>query len=170
MATYTIYYDPETRTAHVVDEGGDPPEGDVVDIGEFEYAPGDINTFFHHVRDALYHRKPDGASGFWPENETDMQRITILSEVTPDPVAVTGVELAPTTANVAEGATVQLTATVVPANATDVSVTFESDDEEVATVDEDGLVTGVAAGETTITVTTTDGEFTDTSVVTVTEP
>ena len=169
MATYTIHYDPETRTAHVVGEGGDPPEGDTIDVGEFEYVPGDIEVFYHHVRDALYHRKPDGAPGFWPENETDMQRITILGEVVDEPVAVTGVTLAPATANVAEGATVQLTATVAPANASDASVTFESDDEAVATVDEDGLVTGVAAGEATITVTTTDGEFTDTSVVTVTE-
>ena len=81
MATYTIHYDPELRTAHVVAEGDDAPDGDVIDIGEFEYAPGDIEVFYHHVRDALYHRKPDGAEGFWPENETDMQRITILGEV-----------------------------------------------------------------------------------------
>ena len=76
--------------------------------------------------------------------------------------------MAPATANVEGGSTVQLTATVAPANATDTSVTFESDDEAVVTVDANGLVTGIAAGEATITVTTTDGEFTDTSVVTVT--
>lgn len=168
MATYTIYYDPETRTAHVVEEGGVSPEDESIEIGEFEYVPGDINTFFHHVRDALYFRKPDGASGFWPENETDMQRIAILGKVVDEPVAVTGVTLAPATANVEEGSTVQLTATVAPVNATDTSVTFESDDEAVATVDAVGLVTGVLAGEATITVTTTDGGFTDTSVVTVT--
>lgn len=169
MATYTIYYDPETRTAHVVGEDGDTPEGDdIVEVGEFEYVPGDIEVFYHHVRDALYHRKPDGAPGFWPENETDMQRITILGEVTPEDVAVTAVSLAPATATVEEGSTVQLTASVSPANATNKEVTFESDDEGVATVDGDGLVTGVTAGEATITVTTTDGEFTDTSVVTVT--
>lgn len=170
MTTYTIYYDPEVRTAHVVGEGGDPPEGDPIDVGEFDYVPGDINTFFHHVRDALYHRKPDGAEGFWPENETDMQRITILGDVVAEEVAVTGVTLEPATESVEEGSTVQLTATVDPANATDTSVTFESDAEAVATVDGAGLVTGVTAGEATITVTTTDGNFTDTSVVTVTVP
>lgn len=170
MATYAIHYNPETRTAHVIPEGGDAPE-DSIDIGEFEYEPGDIKVFFHHVRDALYHRKPDGAPGFWPENETDMQRIVILtpSEIV-EPVAVSGVTLDPATASVEEGSTVQLTATVAPANASNPAVTFASNDEAVATVDGDGLVTGVLAGEATITVTTTDGNFTDTSVVTVTAP
>lgn len=169
MATYEIHYDPDTRTAYVIAEGEDAPD-DTIDVGEFEYAPGDINTFFHHVRDALYHRKPDGAPGFWPENETDMQRIIILGDVVVELVGVTGVTLAPATANVEEGSTVQLTASVEPANAMDQTVTWESDDEEVATVDENGLVTGVAAGEATIMVITIDGDFTDTSVVTVTEP
>ena len=169
MATYEIHYDPETRTAHVIAEGEDAPD-DTVDIGEFEYEPGDINTFFHHVRDALYHRKPDGAAGFWPENETDMQRITILGEVVDEPVAVTGVTLVPAAVSVEEGATTQLTATVAPANATNAAVTYESSAAGTATVSGTDLVTGVAAGVATITVTTTDGEFTDTSVVTVTEP
>ena len=58
--------------------------------------------------------------------------------------------------------TVQLTATVLPANAGDKSVTWSSDDETVATVSSSGLVTFVARGSCTITVTTTDGSFTDT--------
>lgn len=169
MATYQIHYDPEARIAHVVADGGDIPP-DTVEIGEFEYEPGDINTFFHHVRDALYHRKADGTAGFWPQNETDMQRITIEGEVVAEVIAVTGVTLLPETAEVDEGLTVQLTATVAPADATDKTVTFESANEATATVDEDGLVTGVAAGVVIITVTTTDGAFTDTSEVTVVVP
>ncbi|RPH39813.1 MAG: DNA breaking-rejoining protein, partial [Burkholderiales bacterium] len=47
------------------------------------------------------------------------------------------------------------------------SVTWASDDELVATVI-GGVVTGVAAGTCTITVTTVDGSFTDTCDVTVT--
>ena len=80
MATYQIPYNPETRTAHVVADGGAAPDG-TVEISEFDYNLGDVNTFYHHVRDALYLHKPDGTEGFWPENETDMQRITILGEV-----------------------------------------------------------------------------------------
>ena len=47
----------------------------------------------------------------------------------------------------------QLTATVTPDNATDKTVTWSSDNEAVATVDQNGNVTAVAAGNTTITAT-----------------
>lgn len=49
--------------------------------------------------------------------------------------------------------TLQLTATVDVTNEADDSVTWSSSDEEVATVDSDGLVTGVAEGSVTITAT-----------------
>lgn len=73
-----------------------------------------------------------------------------------------------TEASVEVGAGETLIATVLPENASDKSVTWESDAEAVATV-EDGVVTGVSAGEAAITVTTTDGEKTATCTATVTE-
>lgn len=71
-------------------------------------------------------------------------------------------------ASIEVGAGETLIATVLPENASDKSMTWESDAEAVATV-EDGVVTGVSAGEATISVTTTDGEKTATCAVTVTE-
>lgn len=72
------------------------------------------------------------------------------------------------------GNTVALTATVAPSNATDKKVTFKSVDETLATVDNQGVVTGVKATEpdtpVVITVTTNDGNQTDTCAVTVTNP
>lgn len=72
------------------------------------------------------------------------------------------------------GQTVTLTATVTPSNATDKTVTFKSADETLATVDTEGVVTGVTATEpdtpVVITVTTNDGNKTDTCAVTVTNP
>jgi hypothetical protein len=82
-------------------------------------------------------------------------------------IAVTGVSLDKTNATIAIGATEQLTATVEPADATDQSVTWSSDNESVATVDADGLVTGAAEGTATVTVTATDGGFTASCSVTV---
>lgn len=72
------------------------------------------------------------------------------------------------------GNTVALTATVAPSNATDKTVTFKSADETLATVDNQGVVTGVKATEpdtpVVITVTTNDGNQTATCAVTVTNP
>ncbi len=67
------------------------------------------------------------------------------------------------------GATLKLTATILPEDATDKTVTWSSDDEAVATVDQTGLVTAVAAGEGKITATTTNGNKTADCVVTVEE-
>lgn len=84
-------------------------------------------------------------------------------------VAVTGVGLAPSTDTITVGETLAMTATVVPANATNKAVTYASSAEAVATVDEDGVVTALSEGSTTITVTTSDGGFTDTATITVQE-
>jgi len=85
-----------------------------------------------------------------------------------DPViAVTGVTLNKTTLSLAVGAAETLTATVAPPNATNKSVTWTSNNTAVATVT-NGLVTAVAAGNATITVTTADGNKPATCAVTVT--
>jgi hypothetical protein len=89
---------------------------------------------------------------------------------TPTPVAVTGVSVSPTSASVAVNGTQQLAATVSPANATNPAVSWTSSNTAVATVSSTGLVTGVAAGTATITVTTQDGAKTATSAITVTAP
>ncbi len=85
-------------------------------------------------------------------------------------VAVTGVSLDMNTATIARGNTQQLTATVAPTNASNQDITWSSSDNSIATVSTTGLVTAVAAGNATITVTTVDGGFTDQCAVTVTAP
>lgn len=85
----------------------------------------------------------------------------------PADIHVTGVSLDKQTDSIEIGNTTTLTATVSPSNATDKSVSWSTSDASVATVS-DGVVTGVAAGSAVITVTTTDGGYTDTCTVTVT--
>ncbi|SPU38228.1 phage major tail protein [Lysinibacillus capsici] len=89
-------------------------------------------------------------------------------EETTTPVAVTGLSVNPTTLTVSEGRTESIVANVVPVNATNKSVTYTSSDEAIATVNVQGVVTGVAEGSATITATTVDGGFTATTAVTVT--
>lgn len=96
--------------------------------------------------------------------------ITVNPALDPStPVPVGGVTLSFTSMTLNLNATTRLTATVLPADAANKNVTWKSSVEGVATVDDNGLVTAVSAGETTITVTTEDGEFTATCTVTVAE-
>ena len=62
----------------------------------------------------------------------------------------TGLTVTPTEANVMKGNTIKLTVTLEPSNATD-KVIWSSSDESIATVSEDGTVTGIAIGTATIT-------------------
>ena len=68
------------------------------------------------------------------------------------------------------GDSYQLTATVLPADASNKAVTWSSSDEAVCTVSQSGLVTSVGSGKATITVTTVDGGMTATCEVTVFVP
>jgi hypothetical protein len=80
---------------------------------------------------------------------------------------VTGVTVNPTNVSLTSvGATQQLTATVAPANATNQTVTWSSNNPSVATVSTSGLVTAVSCGTATITVTTQDDNKTATCTVT----
>lgn len=78
---------------------------------------------------------------------------TALCTVTvSDYVAVTSVTLDKTIASLVKGKTLQLHATVNPGNATEKALVWSSSDNAVATVDQNGLVTGVAAGRAVIKV------------------
>ncbi|MFA9381111.1 MAG: Ig-like domain-containing protein, partial [Acetanaerobacterium sp.] len=83
-------------------------------------------------------------------------------------VQVKGVALDKTKLSVEAGKTVELTATITPENATNQDLTWSSNNTEVATVDEDGVVTGIKAGTAKITVKTDDRGKSAVATVTVT--
>ena len=70
---------------------------------------------------------------------------------------VTGISVEPSSARILIGDSVMLSANISPDNATIKSVTWTSADTSIATVDEQGEVTGVAAGKVKITATSLDG-------------
>ena len=80
-------------------------------------------------------------------------------------VSVTGVSLDKTEIVLVEGSNQTLTATVEPTNATNKNVTWSSDHEAIATVDQHGTVIARRGGQATITVTTADGSKTATCTV-----
>lgn len=91
--------------------------------------------------------------------------VTVAEKITT--IAVKSVALDKTTADVTMGGSLVLTAIVNPSNATNKKVSWTSSDESVATVAEDGTVTVLKSGSTTITVTTEDGGFEASCTVTV---
>ena len=84
-------------------------------------------------------------------------------------IPVTSVYLNKNTLSLTEGDSEQLVATVQPADATNKTVTWESDNDTIAAVDQSGTVLAVSEGVATITVKTADGGYQDTCAVTVME-
>jgi uncharacterized repeat protein (TIGR02543 family) len=93
--------------------------------------------------------------------------ITLYAGFTDDVVKVTGVSVDKKKVTIGVGDSHKLEVAVKPGNATNNAVIYKSDNEAVATVAEDGTITGRAEGSAKITVTTNDGAFTDTCEVTV---
>lgn len=81
--------------------------------------------------------------------------------------SVYGVTINESERTISRGDSFTLTANVLPANANDPSVIWSSSNTNVATVNNNGEVTGLAGGTTTITATTTDGSFEASCTVTV---
>ena len=85
--------------------------------------------------------------------------------VTTPIVSVTGVELNKAEFELIVNETETLIATVLPENATNRAVTWESGNTQIATVDANGVVRGVRVGTATITATTADGNHQATAEV-----
>ncbi|WP_099469305.1 Ig-like domain-containing protein [Konateibacter massiliensis] len=83
---------------------------------------------------------------------TDGSNITAACAITvlPDVVGVSSITLTKTKTAIAKGSSETLSASVLPENATDTSVTWSSSNTKVATVDQNGKVTGKAYGTAVI--------------------
>ena len=73
--------------------------------------------------------------------------------------SVEGVKLSKSKLSVAVGSSKTLTATTIPANATNQKITWYSADKSIATVSQKGIVTGKKPGTTTVTVTSDEGNY-----------
>ena len=83
---------------------------------------------------------------------------TVTVQTNPDIVKPSGITVSPTSLTITAGETGDLTATVLPSNATNKTVTWTSSDTSVATVNSSGVVTAVAQGTATITASTFNGK------------
>jgi hypothetical protein len=80
-------------------------------------------------------------------------------------IPVSGVSLNASEAELAVNGTLQLTATVFPANADNQSVSWYTSDAAIATVTDNGKVTAIAPGTVTITVSAGDGHTATCTIV-----
>ena len=84
-------------------------------------------------------------------------------------ISVTSVSLNANTISLYVGETFNFVTTILPDNASDKSFTYKVDDLTIASIDNNGLLTSLSKGETTLTVTSNDNSLTDTCSVTVLE-
>ena len=102
------------------------------------------------------------------DSGSDSKEFTLT--INPAPILVTGVTLDQAELALYTGGSATLSATVTPENATNTSLTWASDAENIATVDQSGNVKAVGAGTATITATAADGSgCSATCTVTVTD-
>ena len=178
MATYQIAFHLPTKAVVIQVQGDALPAAiggvEFTNIGTFEHADVehdikdlefDVNhVLWHHVREALYHTNSKTSVATpgtlqFPSNITDMAGIHIT-------VAVSSIELG-AAFSVKVGETHKIIPTIAPALASNQTITYTSSDATKATVNDKGVVTGVAVGSATITATSANGK-TDTIVATVT--
>lgn len=136
---YQVAWNPTAKEATVQFKGAAAPSSSTI-VGFFEH-PGDVDelgypeshVIYHHVQELLYHKHVE-----------NMQEVDILSAnvayVPSTSVSITD------QAAVAKGATVQLSLTVAPANATYKTAKWGTDTPALAWVTPDGKLTGLAAG------------------------
>lgn len=177
MAVYQIAFNNTTYVA-TVQAKGDALPASSVKVGEFTHTDDSSTNddhgyegnhmFFHHVREALYKRSYANPANeaMFPDNITDMARVSIVQDTTY--VAVAGISSTPATVSLANLATQQITNVFTPTTPSNMGVAYTTSNAAVATVSASGLITaGATDGTATITITTVDGAFTDTVVVTV---
>lgn len=99
----------------------------------------------------------EGSSAFTVTAENSAGSATQEYTLTIKSVPIASVSLNESNLSLYTGKTATLTATVTPENATNKAVTWESSDDTIATVDNNGKVTAVKEGTATITATAADG-------------
>lgn len=156
MTTAQVVYNPITKVVKI-QMPGDAPGAGFTDLGDCVHTdPADplgntVNhVMWHHVRDELY-----------LEGQLDMSVISIQD------IKLTSLSVAPATVTLAAAATQQITNTFAPVDASNRNVVYSTSDATKATVSATGLITAVATGTVTITVTTVEGALVDTCAVTI---
>lgn len=104
------------------------------------------------------------------ENENGESDKTDVPSFKTKPIAVTGVELDKDEITLEVGETAQLNVTIKPSTATNKNFKFMSSNRQIASPDDNGLVTAVSKGSADAVVQTEDGQHEASCKVNVVEP
>ena len=88
---------------------------------------------------------------------TTTEGFTDSVTVTVEPVRVSGITINTAAQTIDLGASLRISATVSPSNADNKTLSYQSSNPDVATINEEGILSTVGEGTTTITVSSTDG-------------
>lgn len=124
----------------------------------------DIHALYGLDSDHCILYVPDGSRSVYATAD-EWKNFSIIREYSQTLVSTIGLSV--NSAELIVGSTLQLSATILPANATNQALVWESSDVSVADVNGEGLVTGLKEGTATITARSADGNAEATCVLTV---
>ena len=175
-ATVTVTVQSSNQTPTAADDSAITEEGTAV---TFDYASNDsnpdggggISVDATSANGGTVQDNDDGTFTYTPRAGfygTDTFSYTLTdgdgdSDTATVTVKVRHIEVTPKTSTIEVGDTVDLDETLLPADATHPAVVWSSSDTSVATVDANGVVTGVTVGR--VIITATSGGISDTSIV-----
>ena len=124
------------------------------------------------IIDAILNGCPPDGSDLNNDGVIDVSDITMLIKlILCDVQPVTNIEISPSTLSLFVGAKEQISAAATPSNSTNKDIAWFSSDCNVATVNNEGIVTAIAVGNVTITCVAKDGSGVKaTCAVTVKQP
>ena len=143
------------------------PAPDPVHVHTFEEG-WTTNANCHWHKATCGHDVVDGKAVHFNNTEDGKCDVCGYVMYSPEIIHVESVSLNAEKVDLKKGETFQLTATVLPENAKDKSVFWESSNSDIATVN-NGKISAISAGNCEISVTTNDGHLTKICEVTVTE-
>ncbi|WP_025027156.1 Ig-like domain-containing protein [Caldalkalibacillus mannanilyticus] len=140
------------------------------DVIASSYIDGWGHYLFNHNSDSSIRVYGISSNIFWLNEElySVLGGVVLKIATIPTPIPVRGVTLSEEWLDLELGDEVQLTASVIPSDATDQKVVWLSSNPDVVTVDEKGKIKTKRVGSSTIIVTTVDGNKTADCLVTVT--
>lgn len=126
--------------------------GEKIDISTVELTSSDEDIV--EVKDGVAQAVSDGKSTITAKKD-DLESTIDLHVITP----IKSIQFTTTNSIVKVGKSLQMKLVAKPSDASIETLKYKSSDEEVATVNSNGIVTGVAPGKVTITVTDTYSEI-----------